>query len=814
VLKHITEPLPLPRSVRSDLPEEIERVILRAMAKAPDDRFQTAGEMVRALDAAVRASEAAARTARVVPAVAKAVTEPTAGAWTRTMGGVRSLLPTSWGRTAMWVAVGLVALLALYLALSRVPLRVQISGGQLEVVRVVEATPTETAAAVTTARPTSMPTATPSPQPTPVSTSMPGPTEVPSVVMPSAAAALRWERISDGGAFRRADVGAIAVDPQYPNVVYAATGPTTWNGGTGAGIYKSTDGGNSWDFVSAGIARRSFTALLVDPQDAQVIYAATQGEGVYKSGDGGATWRRLPDLDLVGVLSAISTLAMDPADNHHIYLLSTDDFYETTDAGESWRRLSLPCHGLALAVDPHDGNHLFLGSSNVFAAACSPLYESSDGGQTWSAPGAPVDVAAIWTLAVSPDNAQVVYAQHETAQYESALSRSVDGGKTWARLRRIDNQPGLAVSPSDPALLIAAEASQHANRPIYHSTDGGATWQTTGQAESGANAIVFAPGDPRVVYLASAGVYRSGDSGASWVLKEESFPVGYAELFTYPSDPDTLFAEDRVGGLYRSVNGGVSWERVDVGGFGLGVDRLNGSLYRANYDGLWRSTDRGQTWTDSPLPRDFFGLARQAFVNPADSQWVYLQSEGSLYISRDAGQRWQQAQEVERVWWGKLYFAASGQRVYNVAVNGSVYVSDDGGGAWKQAAGSANTEARLVVAAQAPSAPGVLLVALPPRQGVRKTTDGGQTWDVHRAGLGDLLVNTLAFDPTNADVVYAGSEGGAFVSTDGGESWSPINKGLGDTRVVYSIAVDPTDGSMVCALTPDGVFRLAGFAAD
>jgi len=181
VLKHITEPLPLPRSVRPDLPEEVERVILRAMAKEPDDRFQTAGEMVRALDGAVRAAEAATRTepaavARAEPAVIEAAAPPPE----RAVSGVRELLPAGWGRVAAWVAGGAFFLLALFLILSRVPLRVQISGGQLEVVRVVEGTGTPEVALATT--PTMAvaagATATPAPLPTAIPTHTPGPTSV------------------------------------------------------------------------------------------------------------------------------------------------------------------------------------------------------------------------------------------------------------------------------------------------------------------------------------------------------------------------------------------------------------------------------------------------------------------------------------------------------------------------------------------------------------------------------------------------------------------------------------------------------------
>ena len=178
VIKHISAPLPLPSSVKPDIPPQVERVILKAMAKDPDDRFQTVAEMVTALDAAVRVAQAEAPAAVGGPAVAKEAAPPSKGFLARAAAGVGEAMQTGWGRTVMWAAVGIVALLAFFLALSRVPLKVQIRGGQLEVVRVVEATitpeaavpvttPTEAVAAEATATPAPtrmlQPAATPTP---------------------------------------------------------------------------------------------------------------------------------------------------------------------------------------------------------------------------------------------------------------------------------------------------------------------------------------------------------------------------------------------------------------------------------------------------------------------------------------------------------------------------------------------------------------------------------------------------------------------------------------------------------------------------
>jgi len=1063
VLKHINAPLPLPRSVKPDLPEEVERVILKAMAKNPDDRFQTVGEMVAAFGASVRLAEAERPT--VVPAgvPAEAAGQPSQEPPARAIAGTGKAFQAGWVRAAAWTAIGAVALLAFFLILSRIPLKVRVRGGQLEVMRVVDVTPTaatptapatqpaasltatrEVAVSAATATPTSQPTATFASTPmagdTPVLTMVPtapqehasaavlnstveqarafaepilsaiankppdyaddfsdpssgwptgstpagdewgyqggaysiaatyrprgdccigagsdhvppfsdlvldvdvqvtsgesggwyvlvrdssgtaqepvgasygvgvyldgmvglwknvsgthvglvqgeyfhtltfikqglstnhltiiaqGPQiaiyvneepvwfvqdesssrglvhlglnngtpntvlrvrfdnlkvwDISALPRPSPARTSgmgpQWERAYDGSVFRRADVAALAVDPQDPNVVYAATGPTTWSGGVGVGMFKSTDGGETWAHISAGIPYQSFSALLVDPLHPQTLYAATTGEGLYKSIDGGMAWRRLTGIPTTNPWSA-QVFGVDPADSQHLYFLNPDYLYETRDGGESWKASAIPCGGLVLAVDPKDGNHLVMGNSATSSPGCAGFNESTDGGQTWSSPGSPAkDGCDIWALAMDPQDARILYAQYGTSQSGAALAKSSDGGKTWTRLRQhIGGRPGLAVSPANSGLVIAAEPSQWAAGAIHRSVDGGAVWEMAGSATGGANAVVFAPGDPHIVYLASAGVYRSTDRGASWTLKAGSFPVGYLALYAYPSKEGVLFAEDRFGGLYRSEDGGATWAQLDVSGFGLGIDARSGTLYRSDQRRIWRSTDAGKTWTSIP---NALGCPEVCMpwihVNPADAQTLYLDSGVSLYESGDAGQTWPSVPKalplIQTL--TRLYFGPNGRRVYDVAADGTVFVSDDGGQTWEKSAAGGQVPARFPVAAFYPGDADKLLVAVP-GYGIRKTEDGGQTWMMYNAGLTSLYLNSLAFDPTNPKVAYAATDGGLFYTANGGTDWHPLQEGLGANSVVYSVAVDPNDSSKVYAATPDGVYGLAG----
>ena len=196
VLKHISAPLPFPREVKPDVPRAVERVILKAMAKNPDDRFQTAGEMVAALDAAVRLAE---------PEMPPLPSAPSAeGFLARAMASLRQAAQTAWGRAVTWAGVGVVALLIFALVLSRVPFKVQIKGGQLEVIKVAEATVTSETVAVATSTkvvPTSTPTssqpaaipttAEPAPsQPTTSPSPSPTPTRTPTTAPPTATSTL------------------------------------------------------------------------------------------------------------------------------------------------------------------------------------------------------------------------------------------------------------------------------------------------------------------------------------------------------------------------------------------------------------------------------------------------------------------------------------------------------------------------------------------------------------------------------------------------------------------------------------------------
>jgi len=325
---------------------------------------------------------------------------------------------------------------------------------------------------------------------------------------------------------------ALEIDRRTPTTLYAGTDG-------GGGVFKSTDGGDSWSV--SGLAY--IDALVIDPLTPTTLHAGIESWGTYKSTDGGATWNSTG-------LGVVSSLVIDPLTPTTLY------------AGTLGQELTYP-------------HELSEGAGGV--------YKSTDGGANWSAVvrfyttngwyGAYCyPCGGVSALAIDPQTPTTIYGHMESITvYDewgdiswsapSQVIKSTDGGLNWNAVGLTDvGVLVLAIDPLTPATLYAGT-----NGGVYKSTDRGATWNTSGDLAGTVSSLAIDPLTPAIIY---AGVYdaiqKSTDGAASWSVT--GLPgVGLVHsLAIDPLTPTTLYAGTSYDGVFKSANSGVSWNRTGV----------------------------------------------------------------------------------------------------------------------------------------------------------------------------------------------------------------------------------------------------------
>jgi photosystem II stability/assembly factor-like uncharacterized protein len=272
--------------------------------------------------------------------------------------------------------------------------------------------------------------------------------------------------------------------------------------------------------------------------------------------------------------------------------------------------------------------------------------------------------------------------------------------------------------------------------------------------------------------------------------------------------------------IYRASDNGKNWSLIyfmnDDGWCGPTFDGAN-DLYLMQGGSWQRSQDGGDHWwwaIEGDKDRESYGKWDAHFSLPTVSQSVSANSYipdliyaigDEIYYSLDAGESWQPSNGSKDLGDARLFYNDEGQTVYAIGQTHQAY-STDNGVTW-QACGqdvtASRSDARLSLDTQRSR-----LYLATPGQGVMISTDECRSWQASNEGLTNLFVNTLAVDPNTPDIVYAGTDGGAYISFDSGQSWGQVNDGLLGATVVYSIAVDKE--SNVYAATPYGIFKLEG----
>lgn len=625
-----------------------------------------------------------------------------------------------------------------------------------------------------------------------------------------------WSAVTDGF-LTSGSVGAVAVAPSDPDVVYLGTGSTCIRGNVsmGRGIWKSEDGGDTWRFSglpeSGAVGR-----ILVDPSDPKRVYVAALGHpfrknaerGVYRSEDGGASWEPvLAPNDSTGAVE----LAMDPRNPRVLY------------AG-LWRAERKPW--TLISGGPEGG-----------------LYKTLDGGDSWTklAGGLPEGVVGKVGVTVSPANPDRVWAMVE-ASPGNGLYRSDDAGRSWTFLTGDDRLAGRAfyyhhvvADPRDPNTVYVL------NVGLWRSVDGGESFDRIPVPHGDVHDLWIDPDDPEVFVAAT-------DGGASVTLNNgRTFSSVYnqptAELYDvmvdngdpyriYGSQQDNTAISVPVRPAANALRPQEEWA------YAAGCETGPVAFHPDHPDVLWggcyggvinrmvvsRDTRRNMNLyptTQRAAPEDLryrFQWVAPIVVSPHDPKTVYHASQ-YVHRTRDGGFSWETISPDlttddpahQQYPGGPLNSDHSGVEVFNTIFalapdphdpgtiwagtdDGRVHITRDDGDSWREITPPEMPRLGTVnrIEASSHSTGRAFLAVHRYRMGdyrpyVFRTNDHGRSWELltngHNGIPADHWVRVVREDPTRGGLLYAGTEFGVYVSFDDGRTWQSLQNDLPATPI-------------------------------
>jgi photosystem II stability/assembly factor-like uncharacterized protein len=576
-------------------------------------------------------------------------------------------------------------------------------------------------------------------------------------------------------------------DPFSPSTLYLLD-----RGENGSGLWKSTNGGGSWTSINAGLGTSLVRSLVADPFTPGTLYIL-RDESILKSTDGGRTWTEVfPGHPEDGLI--FERIVADPA-----------------VPGALWSFYSF------------DG----------------AIYRSTDGGATWTALGS-VGGGPVGNLAFDSLNSNVVYFSNQ-----EGLWKSTDRGAHWTEVSgfRGDGFDWIEIAPSRPATLYA-RPTLGASNPVYpcvRSDDGGLTWTLLPfpEAEDHCDALVVDPENHRRIWVVSTDTrrfYRSQDGGATWTEVNGSLPglsLFVGESPPLERNPETgIFYLGGPEGVFRSTNGGVTWENVSRGLSQLvAIDLLAvragertpllGTFLRKP---AMRSRNRGRFWKEIPLT-----AVTALAADPRSPGRILAGATGegsrpALYESRNTGATWTFLGFTPLSAGLVASIAFPPDRPNAIAIGtseGGIFQSLNGGRTWRQARAGLrfpppcdSTVCDPVETLDLTFDPENPQVAHAIFFGnVVRSTNRGFRWRLSQRGLGGNFIVALERDPEHPQVLWAAGGDRLFKTLDGGASWFEISRGIPQDALLGApfftdLEFDPRDGGILYAATRNrGIFR-------
>ena len=643
-------------------------------------------------------------------------------------------------------------------------------------------------------------------------------------------------------------IGAIALDPKNSKNVWVGTGES-WTRNSvsiGNGMYRSTDGGETWTRSGLPTSER-IAKIIVSPENGETAYVAVPGplwsdsaeRGLYKTTDGGRTWNQI--LKGANLSTGCSTIAMDPT-NPNVLLAGMWDFRR-----QGWTFRS--------------------GGNGPEAPSSSGLFRSTDGGATWNeitpenSKGFPKKPYGRLAIAIAPSNAQRVYCFVEST--DSALFVSDDGGATWDKrdkstwmVWRPFYFAHLTVDPKNPDRLFKTDGA------LIMSEDAGKSFAVVGGfqgAHGDVHDVWIDPTNPQIVLAGDdGGMWYSYNGGSKW-WKGNNLPLSqFYHVSVDDADPYRVYGglQDNSSWVGQSqYPGGINnaqWENMYGGdGFWMFADPSDPDYLYAEYQGGYiarvnRKTLQGRDIQPKPNFKEKlrWNWNTPIALSPTEKGTIYIGSQ-FLFRSRNQGQTWDRispdlttndpAKQKQEQSGGvtvdnsaaemhtTIYSISESPKDKNViwvgTDDGNVQVTRDGGKTWTNTVANVpnlppNSWVSWVQASN--FAPGTAYATFDRHTFgdhtayLYKTADFGKTWTplVTPQELSGVqgYAHVIKEDVVKPDLLFLGTEFGLWISIDGGKQWAQFKGGRFPAVAVRDIAIQPRDNELVLATHGRGIW--------
>jgi len=615
-------------------------------------------------------------------------------------------------------------------------------------------------------------------------------------------------------------IGDIGIDPNDPKIIYVGTGEA--NGGhnnfPGLGVYKSINGGNSWEFIGLD-STVSIGRIVVDPSNSKRVFVAAVGSyfspnpqrGIYLSEDGGISWEK--SLFISDSTGAID-LVMDPN--------NTDILYAAM-----WERVRRPVFSSNTHLDGPSGG----------------IFKSTDGGLTWSKlgvenglPDPENNKIGRIGLTISVSDPLVLYALYNDGTFITGLYKTIDGGNNWTETNNNFIGSGsfswyfgqVRVHPTKPETVYVLDV------PLLKSGNSGINWEFSYGYDGPQvlhvdhHALAFHPTNPSYILSGNdGGINISLDGGITWsepvsLPVTQFYEIGLDEtnpqrfyggtqdnntirtltgstddweriyggdgfyVIVDPNDPNIIYAESQFGGLGKSINGGFSFNYALNGinsdeptnwSTPVVMDPNNSDILYYGTHTLYRTLNGASSWNPiSPKLTDHdenkrLGTITTIAVAPTNSNVVYVGTDDSnIWVSSDFGNTWNKiSNNLPFRWVTRVVVDPNNENIVYATFSGLKW---------------ADPEPRVFI-----------------------SENMGESWSNISTGLPDAPVNAFAVDNNNSDVLYLGNDIGAFVSYNKGLNWEVLADNL-PIVVVNDMKIHPTENYLALGTHGRGIYKI------